>query len=360
MNKKRVLVAMSGGVDSSVAAAILKQDGYEVIGATMKIWPKEYCGKQHKKACCSLNDIEDAQKVCSKLGIKHYVLNFEKVFREEVIDYFASEYISGRTPNPCIICNERVKFGKLLEKAKELDCDFVATGHYARIERNGNGSCKLRQGLDESKDQSYVLFSLKKEQIAKSLFPIGGFKKSRVRETAKEFGLKLHEKPDSQEICFIPEGNYSNFLKESCNVKPKKGDVLDSDGKKLGTHNGFWNFTIGQRKGLGISSSKPLYIIKIDPEKNIIVVGESSQVNKKKFLVKGLNWLCKEGGREIERDVKIRYVHQKAKAKIKRIADDTVEVEFLKGQEAITPGQAAVFYDGDIVIGGGWIEKVLG
>ncbi|MBU1147926.1 MAG: tRNA 2-thiouridine(34) synthase MnmA [Candidatus Omnitrophica bacterium] len=349
MKKKRVLVAMSGGVDSSVAAAILKEQGYEVIGATMKIWPEEYCGKHKEKSCCSLNDIEDAKRVCDVLGISHYVLNFEKVFKKEVIDYFSREYLLGRTPNPCIICNEKIKFGSLLKKAEELECDFVSTGHYAMIEKNG--ALRLKESVDKAKDQSYVLFSL--PHIDKVLLPLGGLDKQSVRNKAKELGLKVHEKKDSQEICFVLDDDYAKFIKK----EPEKGDIIDSNNKIMGSHNGFWNFTIGQRRGLGIAHKTPLYVIKIKQEENEVVVGDFSETKKKRFIVKDVNWFSNKAE---EAEVKIRYSHKKARASLKETKDGDVEIEFNQEQEAITPGQAAVFYDGEYVLGGGWIDKVFG
>ena len=357
MAKKRVLVAMSGGVDSSMAAAILKNDGYEVVGATMKIWPKEHCGKSGKRPCCSLEDISDAKKVCDALGIRHYVLNFEKVFKEEVIDYFTREYMSGRTPNPCIVCNEKIKFGRLLKKAEELECDFISTGHYARIERNG--ACKLRESVDKAKDQSYVLFSLNSAQMNKSLLPIGNLNKDDVRAKAKELGLGVYKKSDSQEICFVRNDDYVDFIKKHYGIKARKGDVVDLDGRALGSHDGFWNFTIGQRRGLGISNAKPLYVIEIMPEENRVAVGDISEVRRKKFTARNVSWCCRKSDAFFDADVKIRYSHKKASAIIKKLEDEKVEVEFKESQEAITPGQAAVFYDGEYVLGGGWIDKVI-
>lgn len=361
-NKKRVLVAMSGGVDSSVAAAILKNEGYEVIGATMKIWPEEYCHRHREKICCSLQDIEDAKKVCAELDIRHYVLNFEKVFQKEVIDYFVREYMAGRTPNPCIVCNKKLKFGSLLKKADELECDFVATGHYARIERNG--FCRLRESVDKSKDQSYVLFSLSNAEIQRAVFPIGGLYKSEVRAMAEDFGFDVFKKRESQDICFVPdEKGYSEFIREYCRMDIQKGAIVDSAGQSVGIHNGFWNFTIGQRKGLGISHRRPLYVMDIQPDKNIVVVGDVSEVKRTRFIASGVNWLYRHrraGEPFYSAEVKIRYNHKKAKASLQETENKKIIVEFEKPQEAITPGQAAVFYEGDYMLGGGWIEKVLG
>lgn len=358
IKRERVLVAMSGGVDSSVAAAILKEEGYEVIGATMRLWPKDNCTKQKEKACCSLKDIEDARKVCDKLGIRHYVLNFEEVFRKEVIDYFTREYLSGRTPNPCIICNEKVKFGSLLKKAMELECSFVSTGHHARIERNA--FCRLKEGIDKLKDQSYVLFSLTKPQLEKVLLPIGNLNKTTVKLEAKELGFNVYNKPESQEICFVPGNRYPDFIIEHCKVEKKCGDIIDTSGKRLGRHNGFWNFTIGQRKGLGIAHKEPLYVVDIKPKENIVIVGDFSEIKKKKFIVTDLNWIEERPVMPIEAEAKIRYSHKKAGAILSGLDNRSVEAEFLEEQEAITPGQAAVFYDGEYVLGGGWIDRVIG
>ena len=357
MHRQRVLVAMSGGVDSSVAAAILKEENYEVIGATMKIWPRELCGQEKEKSCCSLKDIEDARKVCKNLGIRHYVFNLEADFKKNVIDYFADEYLSARTPNPCIVCNEKIKFGSLLKKAESLECGFIATGHYARIERNG--FCGLREAVDKAKDQSYVLFCLKSSQLKKTLLPIGGLKKDKVRDKAKELGLDVYDKPDSQEICFVPDDDYAGFIKRYRNIKPKTGNILDASGKVLGQHDGYWNFTIGQRRGLGIAAKNPLYVAEIRPKDNVIVAGESGSVKGKKFLAKNVNWLIKDLGETAELEVKIRYNHRKSPAFVKDVGANKAEVTFKESQNAITPGQAAVFYDGEYVAGGGWINKVF-
>ncbi|PIV38958.1 MAG: tRNA 2-thiouridine(34) synthase MnmA [Candidatus Omnitrophica bacterium CG02_land_8_20_14_3_00__42_8] len=357
MKNKRVLVAMSGGVDSSVAAAILKEADYDVVGATMKIWPKELCGQEKEKVCCSLKDVEDARKVSGILGIKHYVLNFETDFRKNVIDYFVDEYLSARTPNPCIVCNEKIKFGSLLKKAEGLECDFIATGHYARIEIND--FTRLRESIDKAKDQSYVLFCLKTAQLKKILFPVGELTKNEVRAKAKELGLNVCDKPDSQEICFVPDNDYSDFIKNYRNIDSLKGSIIDASGSVIGQHAGFWNFTIGQRRGLGIAAKAPLYVTEIRPKQNVIVVGRLKDVKKKKFLVKKVNWLMDYKEQKKELEVKIRYNHKKALATVKAMAGNKAEVDFRQPQNAITPGQAAVFYDGEYVAGGGWIDKVM-
>ncbi|MFA4991926.1 MAG: tRNA 2-thiouridine(34) synthase MnmA [Candidatus Omnitrophota bacterium] len=359
MNKKRVLVAMSGGVDSSVAAVILNEEGYEAIGATMKIWPGENCAQERDRPCCSLKDIEDARRVCDKIGIRHYVLNLEKPFREKVMDYFVKEYLRGRTPNPCVVCNEKIKFGSLLKKAEGLECDFIATGHYARIEKNGR--YELRMAADKLKDQSYALFVIARGRLKNILFPIGGLTKEQVRKKARESGLPVHQKPDSQEICFVPDNDYVGFIKKHCGRGEKKGKIVDGSGKVLGYHKGYWNFTIGQRRGLGIANPMPLYVAEIRAKDNVVVVGDMEKVKKKRFLVKDVNWLRGASVPEkLEADVKIRYNHKKAQACLRGAGDSGMEVEFKEPQGAITPGQAAVFYDGEYVLGGGWIEKVYG
>lgn len=354
METKRVVVAMSGGVDSSVAAALLLKEGFEVIGVTMRLWPKELCRKHKERSCCSLDDIEDARRVANRLGMRFFVMNFEKEFKKEVIDYFVSEYLSGRTPNPCILCNNRIKFGTLLKAAAQLGADFVATGHYARIYKGSGKKNFLMEGLDKAKDQSYVLFGLTRFQLSKSLFPLGGFKKNKVRRIAQELGLPVFDKLDSQEVCFLPDNSYKSFISKM--VGPSLGRIEDADGRFLGWHNGFWNFTIGQRRGLGVACGKPIYVISIDRDSNTVIVGERSEVKRKKFVVERVNWIIEPKDKILETEVKIRYNHKKSKAKLNRTSKDIVEVEFKKPQEAITPGQAAVFYDGEYVLGGGWIK----
>jgi len=348
---------MSGGVDSSVAAVLLQEQGHEVIGATMKIWPSQLCGQERGRLCCSLRDIDDARKVCARLNIRHYVLNLENDFHNKVIDYFADEYLSGRTPNPCIVCNEKIKFGSLLKKAEGLDCGFIATGHYARIEKNS--SYRLKEAVDKTKDKSYVLFSIKQSKLKKILFPIGALTKNDVRGKARASGLNVYDKPDSQEICFVPDNEYANFIKKHRRLTSLKGNIINASGKILGQHMGFWNFTIGQRRGMGISNKTPLYVTEIRPKHNVVVVGESKNLKKKRFMARHVNWLISLPKNKIDLEVKIRYNHRKSLASIRRIGRGDAEINFKEPQEAITPGQAAVFYDGEYVAGGGWIETVF-
>lgn len=366
--KKRVVVALSGGVDSSVAAALLLEQGFEVIGMTMRLWPRELCGEDWPKSCCSLRDVEDARSVASKLGIPYYVVDFEKEFGERVINYFCEEYLNGRTPNPCIVCNEKIKFDTLMEKARVLEADYVATGHYAKLERESvslpkgeeeKGRFVIKEAEDKTKDQSYVLFGLTQRQLGKTLLPLGGFTKEAVRSKAEALGLKVHDKPDSQEICFVRGENYGEFIKSKLGERIKKGKITDKDGNILGEHEGICFYTIGQRKGLGISSAEPLYVIDIDAKTDTVVVGTEADTKGTSLIAKGLNWLSIKNADEAPDlvEAKIRYNHPKAKARVEVVSDDEVLVTFDEPQFAITPGQAVVFYEGDVVLGGGWIKK---
>lgn len=357
----KVVVAMSGGVDSSVTAAILKQEGYQVIGVTMQIWPSDKQAYEVDRfgGCCGLGAVDDAKRVAYKLGIPHYVINFRDIFGQKVIGDFCQEYSLGRTPNPCIRCNQYIKFDSLLERAKGLGADFVATGHYARIERDeADGRYLLKKGIDRRKDQSYVLYPLTQEQLGHSLLPIGNFTKQRVREIAREQGLSVAAKPESQEICFIPDDDYPKFLKEHIPQAVKPGPILNEQGSTLGKHRGILFYTIGQRKGLGISAKEPLYVTAIEQEKNAIVVGSKEKVYGNGLIASGLNWIAIAKLKQpITVKAKIRYRHKEAEAKITPWDKDQVYVKFKEPQMAITPGQAIVFYNGDIVIGGGTIEQ---
>jgi tRNA-uridine 2-sulfurtransferase len=355
---KRVLTAMSGGVDSSVAACLLQEGGYEVIGATMRVW-RGTPGQLNR--CCGTTDVEDARRVAQQLGIPFYVINLEEDFERKVVDYFCEEYTKGRTPNPCILCNERIKFGSLLKKALELNADFVATGHYARLEFDQDrGRYVLKKGTDVRKDQSYVLFSLSQEQLRHTLFPLGSYKKEEVRSKALQKGFRVHDKPESQEICFIQGPSYHSFLAGRAEGCLESGPIVDGKGTVLGTHRGIPFYTIGQRRGLGLAKGRPLYVIGIDREKNTITVGEEKEVYKKRFVIDAIHWMIPpEKGSSFPAQVKIRYNHPGSEALVSPTGADEAEVQFVVAQKAITPGQAAVFYDGETLVGGGWIREVL-
>ena len=371
--KKRVVVAMSGGVDSSVTAALLKREGYEVIGATMQIWPSKKQAKEAERfgGCCGLSAVEDAKRVANRLNIPHYVLNFREIFEKKVISNFCSEYKEGRTPNPCIRCNQYIKFGARVKKAKELDAEYIATGHYARIEyacppkleecRRDKKRKRyfLRKGIDPKKDQSYVLYVMTQEQLKHTLMPLGTLTKEKVRKIARELKLPVASKPESQEICFIPDADYRRFLKTQISAdKLKEGLIIDRKGKVMGRHKGIVFYTIGQRRGLEITSSNPLYVIAIDKDRNVLVVGSEKETLQDKLMAEDVNWIAFDKLKKpIRVKTKIRYRHREAEAKVIPLDGNRVEVRFRRPQRAITPGQAVVFYDKDILIGGGTIEK---
>jgi len=352
---------MSGGVDSSVAAALLKEEGYQVIGATVQIWPSQKLAGEADRfsGCCSLDAVSEAERVAYRLGIPHYVMNFNDLFEQKIIDDFCWQYSRGRTPNPCIRCNEHIKFGALLSRAKVLEADFLVTGHYTRIERDKvSGRYLLRKGLDPGKDQSYVLYRLSQDQLRHALMPLGCFTKEGVRKMALELGLPVVNKSESQEICFIPDGDYTVFLREYMPQAVVPGPILDREGNILGEHRGILFYTIGQRKGLGISATEPLYVVAIDRGRNAVTVGSRGEVYGDELVAADLNWIAIESLKQpLEIKARIRYRHREADAVLSPLPNgERVQVKFKKPQMAITPGQAVVFYHEDTVVGGGTIE----
>lgn len=349
---------MSGGVDSSVAAFLMKERGYECIGATMKLYHNEDIGQPQGHTCCSLEDVEDARSVAYSIGIPYYVFNFSDKFREKVMDRFVYAYENGATPNPCIDCNRFLKFDKLYLRAKELGCGYVATGHYARIEKDGTrGRYLLKKAMDHTKDQSYVLYSMTQEQLAHTIFPLGEYQKAQVREIAARQGFLNAKKHDSQDICFVPNGRYAEFIEGYTGRQYPQGDFLDERGNVIGRHGGIIRYTIGQRKGLGVSAAAPLYVTKIDPENNTVTLGKNESLYSRSLIAEDLNLIAVD---KIERPLrvkaKIRYRQSEQWATVVQTDKDKAEVLFDEPQRAVTKGQAVVFYDGDIVVGGGTIQ----
>ncbi len=357
MSKGRVVVGMSGGVDSSVAAFLLKKEGYDVIGVTMQIWQDEDPSRQSENGgCCGLSAVDDARRVADIIGIPHYVMNFREEFKKSVIDYFVQEYMSGRTPNPCIACNRYVKWESLLEKSLSIGADYIATGHYASCLKLPNGRYALKKA-PSPKDQTYALYNLNQNQLAHTLMPLGGYDKTEIRKIAEEECLPVAHKPDSQEICFIPDHNYAAFISEYTGMEEKPGNFVNPEGTILGQHKGITHYTIGQRKHLGLSFGYPVFVSEIRPVTNEVVLSSNDNLFKNELIAENLNFMSVEDIEEpIRVSAKIRYSHKGANAVIEKVGDDKIRCTFEEPQRAPTPGQAVVFYQNDIVLGGGVIQ----
>lgn len=355
---ERVVVAMSGGVDSSVAAALLHEQGYDVIGITMKLWDGPATAAARHKTCCTLDDVSDARRVAAQLDIPFFVVNFKSQFGSHVIDYFTESYRQGYTPNPCVQCNRYLKFTHLRQRAQQLGAQWIATGHYAAVHRGEDGRYYLRRGRDAGKDQSYFLFDLTQEQLRQTLLPLGHYRKDEVRAHAARLRLNVAQKPESQEICFIPDGDYRAFLRTR--LTPEEvppGPLQTASGEVLGEHQGLPFYTVGQRRGLGVAAGEPLYVTDVQSEHNTLVVGSRQEAMAEVCTVERLNWLCTPPAQSLSTTVQIRYRHQPVVAAVEPIDASRARVVFREPQFAVTPGQAAVFYDGDTVLGGGWISR---
>lgn len=378
--RQRVVVGLSGGVDSSATAALLLEQGYDVVGITLKLWPQD-CVNRAEDKCCGPQAVSDARAVCNKLGVPYYLIDEAAEFQSKVIQYFADEYKAGRTPNPCVMCNQNLKFGRLIDRADQLGAQYIATGHFARIEPRSRReealteNCELRtpnsepeqnpvtstryllkRGRDLKKDQSYFLFSLRQDQLARAMFPLGEKTKSDTREVARHCSLKTADKEESMEICFVPDKNYGKFLQQAKLAQKHRGEIVDLHGHVLGHHDGIEFYTIGQRKGLGITTPKPVYVVELDAEHNRVVVGDESALDRDEFIVDRCNWILFDTPpQQITATVKIRYNHPGTMAAVQPLPGGRAKIKLHTPQRAITPGQAAVFYQEDLVIGGGWI-----
>ena len=350
---------MSGGVDSSVAAWLLKEQGYDVIGVTMQIWQDETNVEQEEHGgCCGLSAVDDARRVAERLEIPYYVMNFKKEFKENVMDYFVQEYLDGHTPNPCIACNRYVKWESLLQRSLEIGADYIATGHYARVRKLPNGRYAICKSATAAKDQTYALYNLTQHQLAHTLMPVGEYTKDKIREMAEEIGLPVAHKPDSMEICFVPDQDYARFIEENSGKKIPEGNFVTTDGKIVGRHRGITHYTVGQRKGLNLSMGKPVFVLEIRPETNEVVIGDGTEVYADRLICSDLNFMSvPDFPDDFPVVAKIRYNHRGTKAHVRRIGADRAEVIFEEPVRAVTPGQAVVFYDGEYVAGGGTIIK---